>query len=165
MFGFDESVDRPAAPAGLRVAPLTRRVGGLLIDEVVIIVPIVVVALAFGFRPGDEISDAAVFNISAATIAVSFGYYLIMIGLWARTVGKFAVGTRVVQSADGERPGWGSAALRALVPLAFGAIPQIGFALAFGVYAMAVFSPLRQGLHDRAAATLVVLAVAPIPDA
>lgn len=158
MFGFDEGVDTPAAPAGLQVAPLARRVGGLLIDEVVIIVPIVVVALAFGFRPRTEISDAALFNIGVATIAVSFVYYVLMIGLFARTVGKFAVGTRVVRSTDGDPPGWSAAALRALVPLSFGAIPQIGFALTLAVYALAVFSPLRQGLHDRAAATLVVTA-------
>ncbi len=139
------------------MASLGRRIGGWMIDELVILVPVVAGAVVFGLRPGDEISDTAVFGIGLATVAVSLVYYVLMVGLLARTVGKLAVGTRIVRSDDGGQPGWGASALRALVPLAFGAIPQVGFLLALGVFGVAVFSPLRQGLHDRAAATLVVL--------
>jgi uncharacterized RDD family membrane protein YckC len=46
--------------------------------------------------------------------------------------------------------------MRALVPLSLGAIPRIGVFLSVMCYAMALWNPLRQGLHDKAAGTLVV---------
>ena len=46
--------------------------------------------------------------------------------------------------------------MRSLVPLALEAIPRVGVFLWLMVYSMAMWSPLRQGLHDKAAGTLVV---------
>jgi uncharacterized RDD family membrane protein YckC len=48
--------------------------------------------------------------------------------------------------------------MRALVPLSLGAIPRIGVVLSMLVYSLALWNPLRQGLHDKAAGTLVVRA-------
>jgi uncharacterized RDD family membrane protein YckC len=163
MFGVDQRADPPSVPAGLVLAPLMRRVGGLLLDQVIVLVPIVVVALAFGLEPGSEISGSTVFAISVASIAVSFVYDTLMIGLLGRTVGKIAAGIRVVRADDGGRVGWTASVMRALVPLTLGAVPTVGFALSIGVYMFAVFSPLRQGLHDRAAGTLVVVQPPPAP--
>jgi uncharacterized RDD family membrane protein YckC len=42
------------------------------------------------------------------------------------------------------------------VPLSLGAVPRIGIYLSSLCYAMALWNPLRQGLHDKAAGTLVV---------
>ncbi len=53
------------------------------------------------------------------------------------------------------------------MPLSLGAIPEIGVFLAVFVYSMALWNPLRQGLHDKAAGTVVVrnaLAIEPPPD-
>ncbi len=94
------------------------------------------------------------FNIALTSGA--FVYETVMIAMLGRTVGKMALGTRVVRLVDGRRPGWSEAAMRALVPLAFGAIPKIGVFLGVMVYSLAMWNPLRQGLHDKAAGTLVV---------
>src|SRR5690349_324800 len=144
MFGVDGRIDQPVVPAGLTLAPLSRRVGGLLIDELIVFVPIVIVAMAFGLQPGSTISSGTVFAISIATVSVSFVYHAVMVALLARTVGKLAVGTRVVRSDDGGRVGWTGSTLRALLPLATGAVPGVGFLLTLGVYGFAVLSPLRQ---------------------
>jgi uncharacterized RDD family membrane protein YckC len=95
-----------------------------------------------------------VFSISVNAVALV--YEVVMIALLGRTVGKMAMGTRVVRLVDGERPGWSDATMRALVPLSLGAIPRVGIVLAVLVYSMAMWNPLRQGLHDKAAGTLVV---------
>lgn len=155
-------VDTAAVPAGLQLATIGRRVGGLLLDQAIIVVPVVLGAVVAGVRPGDSISDDALLGINLALTAVSIGYHTVLIGLWGRTVGKLAAGTRVVRRVDGGRVGWASAAIRALVPVAFSAVPQLGVVLGIVVYAFALFGPLRQGLHDRAAGTLVVLN-APVP--
>jgi uncharacterized RDD family membrane protein YckC len=157
VFGVDGRIEEPAVPAGLVLAPIGRRFGGLLIDELVVFVPVVLVAFALGLEPGGSISNSTLFAISAATVAASFVYHTVMIAVLGRTVGKLAVGTVVVRAVDGGRVGWSAATLRALVPLAAGAVPSIGFGLTLVVYATAVFNPLRQGLHDRAGGTLVVL--------
>ena len=51
--------------------------------------------------------------------------------------------------------------MRALVPLSLGAIPRVGVFLGVLVYSIALWNPLRQGLHDKAAGTLVVRHAAP----
>jgi uncharacterized RDD family membrane protein YckC len=95
-----------------------------------------------------------IFNIGLTSVA--FVYYVTMIALLGRTVGKLALGTRVVRLVDGGRPGWPEAVMRALVPLSLGAIPRVGVYLGVLVYSIALWNPLRQGLHDKAAGTLVV---------
>ncbi len=156
MYPAGEDVDGPAIPAGLTLAPIPRRILGLVIDQVVIVLPVIAVAIGFGYTPGDDISTNAllVFNISVAVLGLS--YETLMIGAFSRTLGKLATRTRVVRAVDGGRVGWPEALLRALVPTALGVVPQVGVALGAMVYIWALFNPLRQGLHDRAAATLVV---------
>ena len=70
------------------------------------------------------------------------------------------LGLRIARYADGGRPDWGQAALRALLPAAGGAVC---FALlqvsTFGlvlVLASAYFLPLRRGWHDVAGGTVVI---------
>jgi uncharacterized RDD family membrane protein YckC len=156
MLPAGDDVAPPAVPAGLTLATIPRRLAGLIVDQILVAVPVAVVAVALGFSPGDEITSRWMVAFSAALSAVAFVYETLMIALLGRTVGKLAFGTRVVRIIDGLRPTWSQAAMRALVPLAFGAIPRVGVYLGVIVYSLALWSPLRQGLHDRAAGTLVV---------
>ncbi len=156
-------VDAPAVPDGLMLAPMLRRVGGLFIDQVVVLVPVFAGALLLGYQPGDRITNTALTVFSLAATVTAFVYETVMVALIGRTLGKIAVGTRVVRAIDGDYVGWTGAAMRGLVPVAFGAIPQVGFGLGIAVYAWAFFNPLRQGIHDKAAATLVILHRAPAP--
>lgn len=156
MFPAGDKVAAPAVPAGLVLAPIGRRAAALLLDRFIVAVPVVIVVIASGFTPGDTMSSRSllIFNVTVTVAALI--YETVMITLLGRTVGKMALGTRVVRLIDGGRPGWSEAAMRALVPLALGAIPSIGLFLSMVVYSLALWSPLRQGLHDKAAGTLVV---------
>ena len=156
MFSTGDDVARPAVPAGLVLAPIIRRIGGLALDQLIVAVPVVLVVVAVGYKPSDTVSSQSLLAFNIALTAVALVYQTLMIALLGRTVGKFALGTRVVRSVDGSRPGWSEAVIRALLPLSLGAIPRVGVFLVVLVYSLALWTPLRQGLHDKAAGTLVV---------
>jgi uncharacterized RDD family membrane protein YckC len=156
MFPAGDDVARPAVPAGLVLAPIIRRIGGFAIDQVIVALPVVIVVVASGFKPSDTVTSQSLVAFTIAMTAVALVYQTVMIALLGRTVGKLALGTRVVRSTDGTRPGWTEAVMRALLPLSLGAIPSVGLFLVVFAYSLTMWNPLRQGLHDRAAGTLVV---------
>jgi uncharacterized RDD family membrane protein YckC len=63
-----------------------------------------------------------------------------------------ALRIRVAALPDGGNPGLGRALVRWLVPVAMNIVPGLGLV----AYVPIMFDPLRQGLHDKAAATVVV---------
>ena len=144
-------------PADTVLAPIWRRVLAQIVDQLIVLIPVVAVALAVGVREVDDVSDHALV-INVAVVVTAFAYEFVLIGAWGRTLGKFALGTRVVRVDTGERVLWYSSAIRALVPLAAGVIPGIGQILSLFVYLRAFFDRRRQGWHDRAAGTIVVVA-------
>ena len=144
-------------PAGVTLAAMWRRVLAQVLDQLLIVIPVVIVALIAGVRSTDDLTDKQ-FVINLAVVLSAFTYDFVMIGLWGRTVGKFALGTKVVRIDTGGPVLWSSSAIRALIPLAAGVIPSVGSALSLVVYATAFWHPRRQGFHDRAAGTIVVSA-------
>jgi uncharacterized RDD family membrane protein YckC len=156
MFPAGDEVAQPAVPAGLILAPIGRRIGGLILDQILVALPVVLVVVALGFTPDDTVTSRSLLIFNIALTSTAFVYETLMIALLGRTVGKIALGTRVVRLVDGHRPGWSEAVMRALVPLSLGAIPRVGVFLGVLVYSLALWNPLRQGLHDKAAGTLVV---------
>ena len=156
MFPTDGEVAQPTIPAGLTLAPIIRRAGGLVLDQIIVALPVAVVVVASGFKPSDHLTNRSLLLFSIAITCVGLVYETVMIALFGRTVGKMALGTRVVRSVDGGRPDWYESGMRALVPLSLSAIPRVGVLLWAFVYSMAFWNPLRQGLHDKAAGTLVV---------
>jgi uncharacterized RDD family membrane protein YckC len=155
VFSAGDEVAHPAVPAGLTLAPILRRAGGLLLDQFIVAVPVVLVVISAGFTPSEEVTTRSLLFFNIALTSIAFVYETVMIAMLGRTVGKMAFATRVVRT-DGGAPGWWESAMRALVPLSLGAIPRIGLLLSMLVYSLALWSPLRQGLHDKAAGTLVV---------
>ena len=145
-------------PGQVQLATIARRALGVVLDRFLVLVPVAVGTVAWGFRPGDEVSDDMVFVLNTAVAAVELIYATVMIAVFGRTIGKFATGTRVVRLDDGGRIGWLQAAQRAVVPVAAISVPQpeISLALTVLVYSMAWLGPFRQGLHDRAAGTIVI---------
>ncbi len=156
MFPAGDEVAQPAVPAGLTLAPFGRRAISLILDEIIVAVPAVLVVIAIGFTPSDNITSLSLVIFNVALISTALVYETVMIAMLGQTVGKMALGTRVVRLLDGNRPYWSESLIRSLVPLSLGAIPRIGLFLTVMVYAMALWNPLRQGLHDKAAGTLVV---------
>jgi len=86
---------------------------------------------------------------------LSFVYEWLMVGLKGATLGKLAVGLRVVKVETGQKPGLGAAFIRWVIPI-------VG-AFACGIGQLVVYlSPLwdksgrQQGWHDKAAKTMVI---------
>jgi len=95
---------------------------------------------------------------------VSFGYDWLQHGLWGQTIGKRAMGTKVV-TADTRAPisgqaACGRAAVYALVPV----VPSVGALFALINEAWLLWDPRRQCLHDKAARTVVVKTSMLAPD-
>jgi uncharacterized RDD family membrane protein YckC len=155
MMSTDDRV-APSVPAGLVLAPLTRRALGAALDQFLVLVPVAIGLIVSGFRPGEKIETDTLYLLNIIVVVVAFTYELVMVGFLGRTVGKFATGTRVVRADTGGRVLWIAAAQRAIVPALAAAIPALGLVLGAIVYGLVLLGPLRQGLHDRAAGTLVV---------
>ncbi len=120
---------------------------------------------ASGPPPPAAALDNAVFSfygilllILAATALITFGYDWLQHGLWGATLGKRALGTRVVTAGTRSRISGGAACGRAAV---YGLVP--GVPLAGGLFALLnelwlLWDPQRQCLHDKAARTVVIKA-------
>jgi hypothetical protein len=59
MFPTGDEVARPAVPAGLILAPILRRMVGLLLDQILVALPVVLVIFAVGFTPDDTVTMLA----------------------------------------------------------------------------------------------------------
>jgi uncharacterized RDD family membrane protein YckC len=116
---------------------------------------------ALGRADGKLLGSWLVF---ACIIAVlSFFYDSIQHGLWGQTLGKRALGTRVVSAYDRSKISGGTAAGRAAMYALIPVIPLIGtlFSLLNGLWL--TWDRRRQALHDKAARTIVVKTSAPAP--
>lgn len=117
--------DRPAPITDWRYAGFLQRLLALILD-----IPVVLVASTLLGLGG-------------------FLYVWLMIGFKGQTLGKMAVGIRVVDR-KGEVPDLGQAALREIMGKFIS-----GFFFALG-YIWALFDPRRQSWHDKIADTYVV---------
>ncbi|MFC7307401.1 RDD family protein [Streptomyces monticola] len=98
---------------------------------------------------------AVFFGAIAALAIITLLYEWLMISFLGATLGKMAVGVKVVKEETGQAPGAGAGFIRWI-------LPQVG-SLLCGIGALLVYlSPLfdnsgkSQGWHDRAAHTLVI---------
>lgn len=89
-------------------------------------------------------------------------YEVLLTAAWGQTLGKRIMRIRVVRIPGGTIPGWNTSLVRWAVhglPGFFRSVPVIGgLAGVFSILAMfwAIWDPRRQGLHDKAASTLVI---------
>ena len=97
------------------------------------------------------IAGGAVFSRTAAIIDVFvfFGYFVLLTGIFGRTLGKWVAGIRVVDS-DGNTPGVALAIPREMAGR-FVAVVAAGVGLIW-----IVFDSKHQGWHDKIAGTYVV---------
>lgn len=156
MFTSTDERSAPIVPAGLHLASFARRIIGVVVDQIVITVPVFALFYSLGFSPKDAITEGGAVWFTVTLTALGLTYETVGVWLWGRTLGKLLTGTRAVSVVDGGGLGFVRAFQRSLVPTALGAIPQIGPLLGIGVYVYAFFDPLRQGIHDKAAGSIVV---------
>jgi uncharacterized RDD family membrane protein YckC len=159
--GDPPSAMHGVAPVKDVLAPLSSRAIAQVIDSLIVTVPVVAAVLALGGLGDLGAGELAI--LTTAQVVLAVGYETVAIAVWSMTLGKRVVGVQVVRSDDGGRVTWTYASVRALVPAAAMLVPYIGPALSLVVYLRAFFHPLRQGLHDAAAGTYVVVRRLPPP--
>ncbi|QNP70667.1 RDD family protein [Streptomyces roseirectus] len=162
---------------GPQVASMGRRFAARLIDGVIIGVLYTAFAIAgvagsiSSMQDCDPNASTAVYNAcmdgAANDFASKFGavlavlgivsllYEWLMVGLKGATLGKLALGLRVVNVETGQKPGLGSSFIRWIIPIVGSFACGIGQLL---VYLSPFWdkSGRQQGWHDKAAKTMVI---------
>ncbi|MBX7465768.1 MULTISPECIES: RDD family protein [Streptomyces] len=159
----------------VEVATMGRRFGarvidGLIIGAIYLVLMIAGVSGAVGAAKKCDVNSAdysnCVNNASSSIVGAFFGalllfgvitllYEWLMISLAGATLGKMALGLKVVKESTGQNPGLGGGFIRWIIPMVGAFICGIGQLL---VYLSPFFdnSGKLQGWHDRAAGTLVI---------
>ena len=139
------------------LASVGKRALAQFLDGLVVGIPLFAITASLGFAlTDDSLSNSALTWLTVLWVGVNLVYNIVGIAVYGFTVGKRIVGIKVVNRVDGGRLTWTSASVRALIPTAVQLVPVVGPGLSLVVYVRAVFHPLRQGLHDVAAGTIVV---------
>ena len=136
-----------------------------VIDAIVLLV---VVAILNGVGLIDTISfdESEVSTLDGVVqAAVAFGYYFVLTAAFGATLGKMALGMRVVD-ANGNKAGVVPVLVREAIARALGAMITalvgasignlVGLAVGVIIIIMILFDEKRQGLHDKVAKTFVV---------
>ncbi|GAA2095501.1 hypothetical protein GCM10009759_23800 [Kitasatospora saccharophila] len=97
----------------------------------------------------------AFFGLLAVIAVFGLLYEWLLVGLAGATIGKMALGLRVVREHDGQHPGVGGGFIRFIIPMVGNLLCGVGTLL---VYLSPFFdnSGKLQGWHDRAASTVVI---------
>jgi uncharacterized RDD family membrane protein YckC len=145
----------PRGPNSL--ASFAERGVARFIDILIPTLPVVIVVMVLIARqPTPDVAKLPTWP-RGLLIGLVLAYETVCVGWRGRTVGKVLFGTRVARLLKGTRPDWGQAFMRALVPVAALSVPwELGPGLYVCVFLSATFSPIRRGLHDQAAGTVVV---------
>ncbi|MCY4582455.1 MAG: RDD family protein [Chloroflexi bacterium] len=149
----------------MEYASRLQRFIAFVIDAIVLIV-IVGVLSAIGiveFAASEEASTTD--SLIQAMIVV--GYYVILTVAFGATLGKMAMGMKVVDR-DGNKAGAGPVLIREIVARALGTLLTVvvgagignlvGAAVGIVIVIMILFDERRQGLHDKIGGTFVVKA-------
>ncbi len=152
-----------AAAGGVEYAGFWIRFGAWMIDYVIIsIVSIVLLTVGGisaglsgmmeGLEAGDEPDPAIIIGVLVfygILILFVFCYKVFMVGKWGATVGKMAVGIKIV-TADGGKVSYLRATGRLFAEILSGMILYIG-------YILAGFDEEKRSLHDHICATRVIM--------
>lgn len=170
-----ESLPLPAGPAGVHwpgmgtvaIPSMGVRLLARLIDFCVVVFGVAVLGALVGVLVGaleqTSASSSAVTGVGVVLVILValLGPALYEIGLIATkgaTLGKRAMGVRVVRAEDARLLGWGRATGRYLIPLAGVLLPFIGTLFAMLCFLSPFFdsSGRRQGWHDRVARSVAI---------
>ena len=134
------------------------RLGAVLLDSAVIVVPAILLAIALPAAGLDQRGSAAMnilFGVLGLGIIAFVIYQFYLLYANGQTLGKKLLGIKIVRS-DGSRAGfWRIIGLRYFLPGLIGAIPLVGvvFSLADPLF---IFGETKRCLHDMIADTIVV---------
>lgn len=148
---------------GAAVAPETRVIGRRVLATIIDVLLLGVVgslltapgALVDGWGSGQssDVASGVLFSFGGlAALLAYFAYFTIMEGRYGQTLGKMALGIKVVREDDGRAPGTRAAVLRTLMRI----VDSIGSYLV--AFVVVLVSDRNQRLGDMVAKTLVVRA-------
>ena len=137
------------------------RVGARLIDFLimmifwaVLLIPTVITFLALDIEGS---LWALVWFFGLPALFVGLLYEVTMISARGQTLGKMATGIKVIRADTGRKPGTAKSLARWALPGLLLLIPLIGWLISFLCYLSLTWGSDRQGWHDKAAETLVVV--------
>ncbi len=136
------------------LADFDRRLAARIIDWILIGVAVYLLWLPFSSRITGWF--AVLFFLALICLILGVVYEVVLTALFGRTLGKKVFGLKVVRADNGGAPGWGRSLSRYLTLNLANLLPVLGNAVSLFVYLSPAFSDLLQGLHDKAAATVVV---------
>jgi uncharacterized RDD family membrane protein YckC len=164
-------------PRELVVARWGRRLGGYLIDSILLGIPVAfflydamapylagvqaqVDPVTGEVNPAfmqDFVADmtSLQFRIGAVYAAIAMVYYVVLHGALGQTLGKMLVGVKVVQI-DGTEAGWGRSVKRSLINPLAQVVPGVGGLLVLLNGLWPLWDEKSQTLGDKVAGTLVV---------
>ena len=148
---------------GATVAPDTHVIGRRVLATIIDVVLLGILAGLFtapgalieGWGSGEfsDVASGVLFSFGGlAALLVYFAYFTIMEGRYGQTLGKMALGIKVVRETDGQVPGTRTAVLRTLMRI----VDSIGSYLV--AFVVVLVSDKNQRLGDMVAKTLVVRA-------
>jgi uncharacterized RDD family membrane protein YckC len=159
----DPSLPPPPGPAWGAAAPVVayagfwQRFAARLIDGLILIIPFVPALVSVISEVDATIGLTAAQRdrtrgIWLGALALSAVYEISMIAWRGQTLGKMALGIKVVPADARRSVGLGWSAARWVIPALAGIVP-LGSLL---VYLWMLWDPMKQGLHDKVATTIVV---------
>ena len=133
------------------------RLGARIIDIVIQVVVGLAIIIPIAITNDSE-NTVIVWTLIMNLLVIP--YEVVMIALWGQTLGKMAVGVKVVRSDNGNVPGFGKSTARYAIIFALGLpgllIPFAGLLFQTVGYLSILWRRHRQGWHDSAAGTFVI---------
>jgi uncharacterized RDD family membrane protein YckC len=138
----------------VKLASAGQRFAARLIDSAIyLVVLLVLIGAKVGVASGGGVTRFA--GVTFVVAMLVLGYETLLIGLTGQTLGKMALGVKVVRTDNGEVPGIGKAFLRTV-------IPDIAWLLCGLLTLLVYLSPFfdgtkrLQGWHDKIAGDFVI---------
>ncbi len=147
--------EQPSPPL-ISYANPGKRLGGFVIDLLILTTLALLFIPLTGVSLDDPESLGATSTFRFANLAMVGLYQIGFIAARGQTPGKMLLATRVVDATTYQLPSFASAAIRFAVPSAASFMPVAGGLATMLVYAWLLWDPRRQGLHDKAANTVVI---------
>jgi uncharacterized RDD family membrane protein YckC len=149
VVGHNKTVSQPLASPGDRLMAV---VG----DGIIGLLPLAVAWLVTERFSAVSQAATGVIILWLISTAIVLALQWTLLSLRGQTLGKMAMGLRVVLQEDGRNPGFQRAVLlRSLLPTVLGLVPILGNLFAL-VDVLAIFTEERRCLHDWMAGTKVV---------
>ncbi len=144
----------PAAVADrATLAAPSRRLVARVLDAVIVSSGLYVVLLSTGQYASTVPSDHRFSpRLFGWVLLAALAYEVSLTATRGQTLGKMTMRIRVATLEGGTPPGWRRAMVRWVVPVALSIVPFLGIV----AFAWLLWDPIRQGLHDKAAGTVVV---------